>query len=127
MVLASGAFDGLHAGHVRYLQAARRYGSPLVVAIAPDSYILHSKHRAPYWSQMDRAATVWALDCVERVVLQQSDSVAEIIAFYHPAIFVKGADWKNRLPDDVLAACQAAGTLPQFVDTPGRHVHEAHG
>ena len=126
MILCSGAFDGLHAGHVRYLQAARkqREHHSLVVAIAPDSYILHEKHRAPYWTQADRALTVWALSCVDEVILQESDAVAEVIRSHRPAYFIKGADWRDRLPEEIRAACQESETEILFVDTPGRHVHE---
>ena len=37
IVLANGCFDLLHAGHVRYLEAARREGDVLVVAVNSDS------------------------------------------------------------------------------------------
>src|SRR2546422_8843697 len=47
-VLASGAFDPLHYGHIRYIQAAaeqaRAENLPLVVAVAPDDYV---KRRHP--------------------------------------------------------------------------------
>ncbi|HKB07913.1 MAG TPA: adenylyltransferase/cytidyltransferase family protein, partial [Candidatus Polarisedimenticolia bacterium] len=33
VVLANGLFDLLHVGHVRYLRAARRLGTVLVVAV----------------------------------------------------------------------------------------------
>ena len=127
MILCSGAFDGLHAGHIRYFQAAcrTRDNHSLVVAIAPDHYILHAKHRAPYWTQQDRALTVWALACVDRVILQRTDSAADVIRAEHPAYFIKGEDWRDRLPDDVLLACRDSGTQVIFVEAPGRHVSEA--
>ena len=127
MILCSGAFDGLHAGHIRYLQAAcrKRDRHSLVVAIAPDRYIREFKHRAPYWSQADRALTVWALACVDRVIIQRASSVADVIRTEHPSYFVKGEDWRDRLPENVLAACQESGTKIVFVNAPGRHVREA--
>src|SRR5260370_32126673 len=39
VVLANGCFDLLHAGHVRYLQAARDEGDILVVAVNSDSSV----------------------------------------------------------------------------------------
>ena len=127
MTLCSGAFDGLHAGHVRYLQAARRLAphERLVVAIAPDAYIEREKQRHPYWPQADRAHTVFALDCVNDVRLQTGLSVAQEILDTKPHRFVKGRDWLDKLPDDVLAACQQVGCEVVFVNTPGRHVREA--
>lgn len=129
MILCSGAFDGLHAGHVRYLQAARRLstGETLTVAVAPDSYIRSAKKRAPYWPQADRLQTVYALGCVDAVIPQREDSVAQVIRDYRPRVFVKGPDWRGELPADVLQACQDVGTDVQIVDTVGRHVREARG
>ncbi len=127
IILTSGAFDSLHSGHVRYFRVARALGQRdfLYVAIAPDSYIRSAKHREPYWSQADRAETIEALKGVDAVILQETDSVADVIRHWLPRLFVKGADWRDKLPEDVLAACQAAGTEIRFVSTPGRHVSEA--
>lgn len=127
MILASGCFDGLHAGHVRYLQAAKKVapGHSLYVLIAPDAYIRAAKHREPYWSQADRAHTVFALDCVNQVILQTAPTAAEEIRFRQPAFFVKGPDWRDHLPADVLHACQDVGAEVVYVQTPGRHVREA--
>ena len=127
MILCSGAFDGLHAGHIRYLRAARDVDpiQALRVAIAPDQYIRTVKDREPFWSQQDRAETVWAVDCVDNVILQTTQTVAQVILDLSPRYFVKGADWRGRLPEDVLAACQVVGAEIVYVDTPGRHVSEA--
>ena len=127
MILCSGAFDGIHAGHTRYLRAARALGvgECLKVAIAPDSYIRTQKHREPRWPQSDRAEAMLALGCVDAVVVHAEDSVAFVIRSDAPRLFVKGEDWRGQLPEDVLAACQAVGTEIRFVSTPGRHVSEA--
>ena len=129
MILASGCFDGLHAGHVRYLQAARRLstGETLAVAIAPDTYIRTAKQRDPYWTQRERAHTVFALGCVDTVIVQAEESIAGVIRDYHPRVFVKGPDWKGQLPADVLDACQEAGTQIVYTGTQGRHTREARG
>ena len=126
MTLCSGAFDGVHAGHVRYLRAARHLDpwDTLIVAVAPDAYIQRAKHRTPRWSQADRVETVWALGLVDWAVAQCEDTVAETIRTLKPTRFVKGADWRDALPTDVLHACQETQTAIVFVDTPGRHVRE---
>ena len=128
MVLTSGAFDGLHSGHVRYLRAARAFVKPgegLAVAVAPDSYIRSAKAREPYWPHADRAYTVEALDCVNYTILHHTESVAHVIRDYRPRLFVKGIDWQDQLPEDVLHACQESYTEIAFVNTPGRHTREA--
>ena len=127
MILCSGAFDGLHAGHVRYLQAARRLDTAqtLRVAVSTDGYIRTAKGREPYWPQVDRAATVCALACVDEVVLQEDDSIAPTIRALRPAIFVKGPDWRGVLPVEVRQACADVGTSIEIVSTAGRHTSEA--
>jgi len=49
-----------------------------------------------------------------------------VIRQHKPRIFVKGCDWTGRLPEDVIAACDATGTAIAFVDTEGLHVSDAH-
>lgn len=65
-----------------------------------------------------------ALACVDDVLLQETDSAAEVIARYAPRVFVKGYDWTGKLPADVVAACYEAGTEIVFTQTPGRHTSE---
>lgn len=127
MVLCSGCFDGLHAGHVRYLTQARALSptETLCVAIAPDDYIRTTKGREPFWSQPERTETVLALGLVDRTLWQAEATPASLILAHRPRYFVKGPDWKDRLPEDVLAACQAVGCQIRFTDTPGRHTSEA--
>jgi cytidyltransferase-like protein len=127
MVLCSGAFDGLHAGHVRYLAAAcrlAREGEEVVVAVAPDAYITQEKKRNPRWTQADRWRTVQAVDGVHALV-QGEPSVADTIRTKKPRLFVKGIDWAKSLPPDVLSACEDVGTLVVFVNTDATHTRDA--
>lgn len=128
VVLASGAYDGLHAGHVAHLETAKalcREGEPLVVGVAPDAYIEVTKGRAAYWPQADRARTIRALQIVDAVIAHGSPSVAEVIAAYHPRVVVKGSDWRGRLPVDVAEACREVGAEIVYTETPGIHVSDA--
>lgn len=128
MILASGAFDGLHAGHVLYLKAAsclRLPNEDLHVAVAPNSYIEGEKARKPYWCQTDRAAVIGELPYVQHVLLQGDPSVAEMVRERRPRLFVKGLDWAGELPTDVIDACDEVGCQIVYVHTPGRHTSEA--
>lgn len=129
MILCSGAFDGIHAGHVRYLAAAAALKDSttdvLVVSVAPDSYIVNVKQRQPYWTQSDRLLAVQGLETVDAAICQPTESVASVIRQYRPRLFVKGEDWQERLPEDVLTACNDCGTIIAYVETPGRHVSES--
>lgn len=127
MVLATGAFDGLHAGHVRYLARAEALcgpGEPFYVAVAPDQYIEQVKQRTAHWSQRERAETLRY--CIKGAVLEQLElTPAALIRRLRPRLLVKGQDWNGRLPDDVRAACAAVRCAVIYVDAPGRHVQDA--
>ena len=126
MILASGCFDGLHAGHVRYLQAVKdATDQKVVVAVAPDAYIRETKHREPYWTQDERCYVVSRLPMVCDVLPQIQASVATLISTYAVTVFAKGMDWRDRLPEDVLEACRRKRVALLFVDTPGKHTSEA--
>ena len=126
MILASGCFDGLHAGHVRYLQAVKyATNEKVVVAVAPDAYIRETKHREPYWTQDERCYVVSQLPMVCDVLRQVEASVATLIGTYPITVFAKGMDWRDRLPEDVLEACRRKRVALLFVDTPGTHTSEA--
>ncbi len=128
MVLGSGCFDGLHAGHARYLKALKNLAQPgedVGVAVAPDDYIDAIKHRKPIWPQADRWRTV--IECGVTAMAQQESSVADVIRRSKPRLFVKGLDWAGKLPADVLTACQEVGAMVVYVHTPGTHTSEAMG
>ena len=129
MILCSGAFDGLHAGHVRYLKAAACLKQPneeLKVAVAPPDYIQQAKGRTEYWHQGDRCETVAAVTGVDLAfVYFEADSVAEVIRGLKPRVFVKGMDWAGQLPADVIGACADVGCQIVYVHTPGHHTSEA--
>lgn len=126
MILASGCFDGIHSGHVQYLQAAKAVDPclPLLVAIASDRYIREVKGREPRWSLNDRIEALAALRVVEDVVVHDVPSVAPIIAARKPLWFVKGADWRDKLPADVRAICKTLNCEIVFTST--ERVHGSH-
>ena len=67
---ASGVFDLLHVGHVKYLQSLKEYGDSTVVIIKPDARIKRHKHpRRPVIPEHDRARMVDAIKGVDYVVI----------------------------------------------------------
>jgi FAD synthetase len=71
-VLATGVFDILHPGHVRFLEESKKQGGPgarLVVVVARDKTVLKRKGRRPVLPESDRREIVSFLKPVNRAVL----------------------------------------------------------
>ena len=71
-VLATGAFDLLHLGHVRFLEESKRRGGPrarLVVVVARDRTVLERKGRRPILPENQRKELVASLRVVDRAIL----------------------------------------------------------
>ena len=94
VVLTNGVFDLLHPGHVRYLQAARREGDALIVAVNSDRSVRGNKGPSrPVTPEDERAEIVAALDCVTAAVIFDEPTPAGIVRLINPHVLVKGADW----------------------------------
>ena len=97
VVFTNGCFDLLHAGHVEYLEAARRQGDLLIVGVNTDGSVRRLKGKGrPIQTERDRAQLVAALAAVDAVVLFRQDTPREIIEALDPDVLAKGADWKAR-------------------------------
>ena len=96
VVFTNGAFDILHAGHVTYLEFARKQGDALIVGLNSDASIRRYKgDQRPVNPQADRAKVLAALECVDYVVLFKEDEPATLIAELLPDVLVKGSDWAH--------------------------------
>ena len=94
IVLANGCFDVLHAGHVRYLKAAREQGDVLVVAINSDASTRKLKGAGrPVMAAEDRAELVGALDAVNYVMIFDEPDVRALLHELRPAVHAKGTDY----------------------------------
>jgi len=94
VVLANGLFDLLHVGHVRYLQAARRLGTVLVVAVNDDRSARALRGRGrPIVGAVDRARIVAAIGGVDYVVLFGARTVVPLLRRLRPDVQCKGTDY----------------------------------
>lgn len=97
---ASGAFDLLHIGHIRYLQAAAQRCQELVVGIPNDDIVAGSKGQPPVMPQAQRLEVIAALACVARAVpvaVAMSDAAAFVdfvVGLGIDAMFI-GAEWAD--------------------------------
>lgn len=96
VVFTNGCFDILHAGHVTYLEEAKREGDVLIVALNSDSSVRRLKGKGrPVVNQKERSMVLAALDSVDFVTVFEEDDPAAIIKALGPDVIVKGADWRK--------------------------------
>jgi rfaE bifunctional protein nucleotidyltransferase chain/domain len=99
LVFTNGCFDLIHAGHVRYLQAARCLGRSLVVGLNSDRSVKMLKpHRLglpprPIVPERQRAEVLAALKPVDGVVIFSETTATGTIEALQPEIYVKGGDY----------------------------------
>ena len=94
IVFANGCFDGLHVGHARYLEAARREGDVLVVGVNSDASTRELKGPGrPILEESARATLVAAVRAVDYVVIFSEPNVEPLLEELRPDVHAKGTDY----------------------------------
>ncbi len=94
IVFTNGCFDILHAGHVRYLEAARAQGDILVLGLNSDQSVKGLKGpQRPVNTFRDRAEVLAGLSCVSYVVEFDAPTPLALIETVRPDVLVKGGDY----------------------------------
>jgi FAD synthetase len=99
IVLASGVFDLLHLGHVKYLEEAKKTAgrnAELIVIVARDSTVEKRKGKKPIMPENQRRALVESLKVVDEAILGYEEfDVGRVIEKIKPDIIVVGYDQKG--------------------------------
>jgi rfaE bifunctional protein nucleotidyltransferase chain/domain len=113
IVFANGAFDLLHVGHLRYLEAARREGDWLAVGVNSDRSVARSKGPdRPVVPEGERAELVAALASVDAVILFEEDTPATLIRRLRPEVHAKGTDYTaESVPEREAVASHGGRTV----------------
>ncbi|KQW43806.1 hypothetical protein ASD88_14340 [Pelomonas sp. Root662] len=105
LVFTNGVFDLLHVGHVSCLEAARRLGSTLVVALNSDASARGlgkpgMTDMRPYCKLQERSLVIAALGCVSWVTWFDEATPAALLDKLRPDVYVKGGDYsEDSLPE----------------------------
>lgn len=87
----NGSFDILHVGHVYILESAKRLTDILIVLLNSDFSIKKLKGpRRPIVPERERAEMLSALECVDYVVIFDSDNPLEHLKELKPDMHIKG-------------------------------------
>jgi D-beta-D-heptose 7-phosphate kinase/D-beta-D-heptose 1-phosphate adenosyltransferase len=121
VIFTNGCFDLLHAGHIAFLEEARRAGDRLIVAINNDASVRAVKGAGrPVAGERDRARVIAALSAVDAVVVFADPTPLELILSTRPDLIVKGADYSV---DTVVGAAQVLSWGGQVKIIPTLPVH----
>jgi FAD synthetase len=103
VVLASGVFDLLHLGHVKFLEEAKKAGgrdAELIIIIARDSTVEKNKGRKPIISENQRRALVESLKVVDEAVLGfENFDLGDVIERVKPDVIALGYDQRDMEKD----------------------------
>lgn len=114
-ILADGCFDPIHEGHVAYLKAAAEQGDYLIVNMATDREIWEKRPKVgPFLPEAVRKTVIENLKPVSKVVVWDTK---EALEKERPDIYVKGSDWRGRLPQAEQSICDRLGIKVVFLDT----------
>jgi cytidyltransferase-like protein len=98
IVIASGYFNPLHIGHIRYLKAAKALGDYLVVIVNNDKQVA-LKGSVPFMQEKDRWEIVKSLKFVDRAIISIDDDRTVIATieqycygYYYKTVFANGGD-----------------------------------
>jgi len=96
IVLASGTFDLLHLGHVKYLEEAKRAGgrnAELIVIVARDGTVEQRRGTKPIMSENQRRALVDSLKVVDEAILGYEDfDIGKVVEKIKPNVIALGYD-----------------------------------
>jgi len=94
IVFTNGCFDIIHAGHVGYLEDARKQGDRLIVAINDDDSVHRLKGNGrPINPVQRRMAVLAGLSAVDWVVSFPEDTPEALLQLLRPDVLVKGGDY----------------------------------
>jgi rfaE bifunctional protein nucleotidyltransferase chain/domain len=96
IVFSNGCFDLLHAGHIRYLEAAKEEGDILIVGINGDDSVKSLKGSGrPLMPESERAEIISALECVDYVLVFHDSTVDRLLLRLKPDVHAKGTDYSQ--------------------------------
>jgi D-glycero-beta-D-manno-heptose 1-phosphate adenylyltransferase len=121
IVFTNGCFDILHAGHVRYLQAARTLGDVLIVGLNSDESVQGLKGPTrPINNEGDRAEVLAGLSAVDGIIIFSEQTAERLIELVKPDIYVKGGDYVIAKIPEAKIVETVGGKVVLIPEVPGR-------
>lgn len=97
VVLVNGAFDLLHAGHMRIIFEARKRAATLVCALDGDEKIAQEKGIGrPILSFVERATALQYMPVDYLVEIDSAEDFKKLMKLLNPDLRVQGVDYANK-------------------------------
>jgi cytidyltransferase-like protein len=95
-VLVFGTFDGIHPGHINFLEQARGKGDHLAVVIARDSTVEKVKNHSPIKNENERLAEILKTGLIDEAILgNEGGSPYLVIKQVGPDVICLGYDQRT--------------------------------
>ena len=129
VVIVSGYFDPLHVGHLEYFKLAKDLADELIVIVNNDEQAKLKKGES-FMSERDRMEIIYALECVDEVLISCDEDASvckslELAAQFKPMahlIFAKGGDRNfGEVPE--VDVCEKLGI--EMVDNLGEKIRSS--
>lgn len=106
-----GVFDGLHAGHMAFINEANTYGDRIIAIVARDSVVEKLKNKKPEKSELVRLQEIADLIEIDEAYLgDEEEGKYEVLKRVSPDIICLGYD-QIALGDSIKMALER-GELP---------------
>ena len=89
-----GTFDGLHPGHLSYLEQLRKLGDKVIIVVARDKNVEKIKNKLPHFNEQERIKTIEKTAVVNSVLLGHESDFYNCIKEVKPNIIGLGYDQK---------------------------------
>ena len=118
IVTTNGAFDIIHAGHIRTLQKAKSFGDVLIVGLNSDSSVREYKSSLrPIIPQLERAEMLAAFEVVNYVVIFEETNPIELLKLIKPNFHVKSKAGYKGFEKEIIES--NGGQIILLDDIPG--------
>jgi len=112
--MVDGGFDPLHRGHIEYFRAAAQLDAPVLCNVSFDAYV-STKH-AVFLPEEQRAAIIDAIRYIDYTHINPYDTET-VLRELRPRYYIKGADWRGKLPPEQVTICAEHGIEIVYLDT----------
>ena len=98
-VMGFGTFDGVHPGHLFFLQQLKRLGDEVYIVVARDRNVKRIKGKNPQFNEKDRRAALEKMKLVDKVLMGHSKNFYHWINKFQPDVIGLGYDQKADIED----------------------------